>query len=155
MIKTSLGYPDEAGEVEILRRRAGRTDRSPTVGRVLDPDEVTELRTVPETVRVDDDLLAYMASIVHRTREDRRVTVGVSPRGTQRLFEAARASATVAGRTFLTPDDVKRVADPTLAHRLVLTPDATVNDVQKGDVIDDVLERVAVPTVDPPESPGA
>jgi MoxR-like ATPase len=71
------------------------------------------------------------------------------------LFEAARANATVAGRAFLTPDDVKRVADPTLAHRLVLTPDATVNDVQKGDVIDDVLERVAVPTVEPPESPGA
>jgi MoxR-like ATPase len=155
MIKTSLGYPDEPGEVEILRRRAGRTDRSPTVGRVLDPDEVTELRTVPESVRADDDLLAYMASIVHRTREDRRVAVGVSPRGTQRLFEAARASATVAGRAFLTPDDVKRVADPTLAHRLVLTPDATVNDVQKGDVIDDVLERVAVPTVEPPESSGA
>ena len=155
MIKTSLGYPDEPGEVEILRRRAGRTDRSPTVGRVLDPDEVAELRTVPESVRVDDDLLAYMASIVHRTREDRRVAVGVSPRGTQRLFEAARANATVAGRAFLTPDDVKRVADPTLAHRLVLTPDATVNDVQKGDVIDDVLERVAVPTVEPPESSGA
>ncbi len=152
MVKTSLGYPDEAGEVSILRRRAGRTDQSPTVERVLDPSAVTELRTVPETVRVDDDLLAYMASLARATREDRRVAVGVSPRGTQRLFEAARAAATLAGRPFVTPDDVKRVAEPTLAHRLVMTPDSTVNDVDKRDVIRDVLDRVAVPTVDSPEA---
>ena len=152
MVKTSLGYPDEAGEVSILRRRAGRTDQSPTVERVLDPSAVTELRTVPETVRVDDDLLAYMASLARATREDRRVAVGVSPRGTQRLFEATRAAATLAGRPFVTPDDVKRVAEPTLAHRLVMTPDSTVNDVDKRDVIRDVLDRVAVPTVDSPEA---
>ena len=151
MVKTSLGYPDEAGEVEILRRRAGRTDRSPSVERVLDAGAVTDLRTVPESVRVDDDLLAYMASLARATREDRRVAVGVSPRGTQRLFEAARAAATLAGRPFVTPDDVKRVARPTLAHRLVLTPDATVNDVDKTDVVTDVLDRVAVPTVEPTE----
>jgi len=152
MVKTSLGYPDEAGEVEILRRRAGRTDRSPTVERVLDAEAVAELRGVPETVRVDDDLLAYMASLARATREDRRVEVGVSPRGTQRLFEAARAAATLAGRSFVTPDDVKRVAEPTLAHRLVVTPDATVNDVDKRDVIRNVLDRVAVPTVDAPDA---
>jgi len=152
MVKTSLGYPDEPGEIEILRRRAGRVDRSPTVERVLDADTVSELRTVPESVRVDDDLLAYMTSIARATREDRRVAVGVSPRGTQRLFEAARAAATLEGRPFVTPDDVKRVAQPTLAHRLVLTPDATVNDIDKRDVIADVLERVAVPTVASPET---
>jgi len=152
MVKTSLGYPDEAGEVEILRRRAGRVDRSPSVDRVLDADAVSELRTVPESVHVDTDLLAYMASLARTTREDRRVAVGVSPRGTQRLFETARAAATLDGRRFVTPDDVKRVAEPTLAHRLVLTPDATVDDVDKRDVIADVLDRIAVPTVDSPEA---
>ncbi len=152
MVKTSLGYPDEAGEVEILRRRAGRVDRSPSVERVLDAGAVSELRTVPESVHVDDDLLGYMASLARATREDRRVDVGVSPRGTQRLFEAARAAATLDGRPFVTPDDVKRVAEPTLAHRLVLTPDATVDDVDKRDVIANVLDRVAVPTVESPEA---
>jgi len=106
---------------------------------------------VPERVRVDDDLLKYMASIARATREDRRVDVG-SPRGTQRLFETARAAAVVAGREFVTPDDVKRVAEPALAHRLVLTPDAAVNDTDKQDVIADVLDRIAVPTVDAAEA---
>ena len=153
-IKTSIGYPDEDGEVEILRRRAGRVDRAPTVERVLDPEAVDDLREVPETVRVDDDLLGYMARIVRETRTDRRVEVGVSPRGTQRLFEAARAAAVIANREFVTPDDVKRVAEPALAHRLVLTPDATVNDVDKRDVVATALERVAVPTVDEAEATG-
>ena len=95
-----------------------------------------------------------MAAIVRQTRTDRRVDVGVSPRGTQRLFEASRAAAVIAGREFVTPDDVKRVAEPALAHRLVLTPDATVNDVDKRQVIATALERVAVPTVEEPEASG-
>ncbi|MFC6755192.1 ATPase, partial [Halorubrum tibetense] len=64
----------------------------------------------------------------------------------------ARAAAALDGRPFVTPDDVKRVAEPTLAHRLVLTPDATVDDVDKRDVIANVLDRVAVPTVESPEA---
>jgi MoxR-like ATPase len=150
-IKTSIGYPDGEGEIELLRRRAGRAEQAPTVERVLDPDAVAALREVPETVRVDDDLLEYVAALARETREDRRVDAGVSPRGTQRLFETARAAAVLAGREFVTPDDVKRVAEPTLAHRLVLTPDAAVNDADKRDVIADVLDRVAVPTVGAPE----
>jgi MoxR-like ATPase len=89
-----------------------------------------------------------MADVARATRTDRRVEVGVSPRGTQRLLEASRARAVLAGREFVTPDDVKRVSPAVLAHRLVLTPDAQVNDVAKEDVVADVLERVEVPTVD-------
>ena len=147
-VKTRIGYPDLDGEVELLRRRAGREARSPTVSAVLSPEEVRALRRTPETVRVDDDLLPYIARIARSTRRDRRVDAGVSPRGTQRLFEAVRARAVVVGREFVTPDDVKRVARPVLAHRLVLTPDARVDDVDAADVIDDALDRVDVPTVD-------
>ncbi|WP_254546197.1 AAA family ATPase [Halomarina pelagica] len=145
--KTGVGYPDPEGEVELLRRRAGRETRSPEVERVLDPESVRALRRVPERVRVEDDLLDYVVALAGATREDRRVRVGVSPRGTQRLFEAARARAVLAGRAFVTPDDVKRVARPVLAHRLVLTPDATVENVSKAAVVDDVLDAVPVPTV--------
>ncbi|GGO01647.1 AAA family ATPase [Haloarcula pellucida] len=147
LAKSSIGYPDDEGEVELLRRRAGRTEQSPSVEAVLDSDRVEALRAVPETVTVDDDLLAYMAGIARSTREDYRVEVGVSPRGTQRLFEAARAMATIEGREFVAPDDVKRVAQPVLAHRLVLTPDARVEQVEKRDVLADVLGEVPVPTV--------
>jgi len=147
LAKTAIGYPDDEGEVELLRRRAGRTEQSPSVEAVLDTDQVRDLRAVPEGVTVDDDLLRYMADIARATREDYRVEVGVSPRGTQRLFEAARAMATIAGRDFVAPDDIKRVAQPALAHRLVLTPDARVEGVGKSEVLADVLDTVPVPTV--------
>jgi MoxR-like ATPase len=146
-IKASIGYPDEDGEVELLRRRRARDEQSPSVETVLSAGEVTDLRRTPEQVRVDDDLLDYMAAIARETREDRRVAVGVSPRGTQRLFEAARARAVLVGREYVTPDDVKRVAQPAIAHRLVLTPDARVEEVNKSAVVDSVLDEIPVPTV--------
>ncbi|QLG29054.1 AAA family ATPase [Halorarum halophilum] len=146
-VKTAMGYPDLGGEVELLRRRAGRVEQDPSIERVLDEERVVGVRSAPESVRVEDDLLEYMARVTRATREDRRVAVGVSPRGTQRLFEAARAAAVLADREFVTPGDVKRVAQPTLAHRLVLTPDARVDDVAKSDVLSAVLDRVEVPTV--------
>lgn len=147
-VKTSIGYPDDEGEVDLLRRRAGRSEQAPSVKTVLDEDRVRAVQSVPETVHVDDDLLAYIATIGRATREDRRVEVGVSPRGIQRFFEGARARAVIHGRGFLTPDDVKAVAQPSIAHRLVLTPDAKVNEVQKADIVDDVLAEIPVPTVE-------
>ena len=153
VVKTSMGYPDREAENTLLRRRTRRTTQTPTAERVLDPDRVRALQRVPETVTVTDDLITYMTGITAATREDRRVRVGVSPRGTQRLLEAARARATLDGREYATPGDVKWVAPPVLAHRLVLTPDATVESVAKRDVIADVLAEVPVPTVAEPEAP--
>ena len=114
----------------------------------ITPEHVAQLREVPETVRVDDDLVEYVVTLARETRVDGRVEVGVSPRGTQRLFEATRAYATIIGREYVTPDDIKRVAHPVLAHRLVLTPDATVNSVDKAQIVDTVLESVPVPTIE-------
>ncbi|QZY00421.1 AAA family ATPase [Halobaculum rubrum] len=154
-VKTSMGYPDLDGEIELLRRRAGRGEQDPSVEPVLDEERVLGARAAPESVRIHDDLLEYMAAVTRATRQDRRVAVGVSPRGTQRLFEASRAAATLDGRAFVTPDDVKRVATPVLAHRLVLTPDASVDDVAKVDVLRAVLDRVEVPTVSDAETEAA
>ena len=147
-VKTSVGYPSYEGEAELLRRRASREDRSPSVEAVLSPDEVRALQRAPERVRVDEDVVYYLLDICRATRSDPRVSVGVSPRGTQRLFETARARAVLDGRAYVTPDHVKAVARPVLAHRLVLTADARVNDVSKSAVIDAVLDDVAVPTLD-------
>jgi MoxR-like ATPases len=146
-VKTQLGYPDAEGEVELLERRRDRSTRSPSVDPVLSPGAIRELRTVPESVRVDDDLLEYVAAAARETRDDGRVEVGVSPRGTQRLFEAARARALIAGREYVTPDDVKGVAEPVLAHRLVLTPEARVDEVEPRAVVRDIFGDVPVPTV--------
>ena len=147
-VKSSMGYPDRDGEIDLLRRRAGRAEQVPSIDAVLGDGEVASLQAVPETVHVDDDLLTYIADLCRATREDRRVEVGVSPRGTQRLFELARAHAVLRSREFVTPDDVKTVAKPALAHRLVLTPESQVNDVSKSAVVEDVLADVTVPTVE-------
>jgi MoxR-like ATPase len=108
---------------------------------------VRALQGVPESVTVDDDLLGYIVDVVERTRSDARTEVGVSPRGTQRLLEAARARAVLDGRSFVRPVDVQTVAQAVLAHRLVMTTDATVDGIAGADVVADVLDAVAVPTV--------
>ncbi|MFC7073406.1 AAA family ATPase [Halovenus rubra] len=149
MIKTSVGYPTADGERRILDRRAERTAQTPSVTRVLDGERVTELQRVPEQVSVDPRLRDYMVELARRTRHDERIEVGVSPRGTQRLFEAARAVATLSGRDFVVPDDVKRMVEPVFTHRLVLTAEADVRDTTRTAVLDDILGELAVPAVNP------
>ena len=148
MVKTSLGYPDYEGELSLLKRRDGRQARSPGVETVLSKDAVLGLQEVPESIRVDEDLMEYALDITRETRLDHRVSIGVSPRGSQRLFEAARARAVIDGESFVAPDTIKQVAEPVLAHRLVLTADAQVNDVDKATIIEEILEETPVPTVD-------
>jgi len=149
-IKSSIGYPDNDGEVELLRRRNDRSAPTPTVEQVLDHDRVMALQQVPETVTVTEDMLEYIAAVSRATREDHRVQVGMSPRGTQRLYEAVRAQAVVEGRNYVTPDDVKTVSRATMAHRMVLTAESQVQDVDRNDIIEDVLEEIPVPTVEAP-----
>ena len=147
VVKTSLGYPDEAGEREILDRRADRSGRAVTVEPVCSPEEAADLQASTEAVRVEPAVRDYVVSLARSTREDDRVECGVSPRATERLFEVARAMAVIRGRAFVTPDDVKTVTPSVFAHRLVLTPDARVTDLTAREVVDDVLSDAAVPTV--------
>jgi len=147
LLRASLGYPTREGERRLLDRRAERTARAPSVERVLDDGAVSDLQAVTERVRVDPKLRDYVVDLGRATREDDRIEVGVSPRGVQRLFEAARAAAVIAGRDYVVPDDVKRMAVPAFAHRLVLVADARVRDVAPADVVRDVLDGIEVPAV--------
>ncbi|OVE83902.1 AAA family ATPase [Natronolimnobius baerhuensis] len=149
MIKTSLGYPDTAGTRELIDRRADRDQPDPTVTPVIDRDTVRELQTVPEEITVDEPIRDYIGDVCRTTRRDGRVDVGVSPRGVQRLFEVSRARAVLAGRDYVVPDDVKSIAPVALAHRLVLTPEASVEGASRHRVIESVLEEVDVPAMDP------
>ena len=147
LVKSSLGYPEESGELELLDRREARNVPTPSADTVLTPEDVRGLQAVPEGVDTHPDIKQYVVDVVRGTRADPRVDVGVSPRGSQRLFEVARASAALDGREFVVPDDVKSIAEPVLAHRLVLTADATVDEVSRADVVRDVLEEVEVPRI--------
>ena len=147
LVKVEIGYPEATQEKELLEQRTRRNEQTPTADTTLDPETVRSLQQVPETVTVDEDIIGYIVEIARRTRTDARVEVGVSPRGTQRLLEAARAHAIIAGRQFVRPIDVTTVARPVLAHRIVLTTDATVSGRTADDILADVLNDISVPTV--------
>jgi len=148
-VKTSLGYPDVDGEMDLLDRRANRRTLAPNVEPVTDADTVLALQDLAEDVTVRTPVRRYIVDIARETRADERSEVGVSPRGVQRVFEAARASAVVAGRGYVVPDDVKRLAVATMAHRIVLSTNATVEGVDAADIVRDALDRVEVPAVSP------
>ncbi|MFB6244218.1 MAG: AAA family ATPase [Halobaculum sp.] len=147
-VKTAIGYPDRDGERELLDRRADRSASIPEVSRVVEGDRVTELRAVPESVRVADAVRDYVVDLGRQTRTDDRVDVGVSPRGIQHLFEVARAFAAIQGREYVVPDDVKRMLQPVFAHRLVLTAEAEIEGATAEDVVTDVASAVPVPSMD-------
>ena len=148
LVKTAIGYPDRAGERELLDRRADRSAGVPSVSRVVTEQQVGDLRQVPEQIRVDGKLRDYTVNLGRATRMDERVDVGVSPRGIQHLFEVSRAAAAIRGREYVVPDDVKRVVEPVFAHRLVLTAEAEIDGATPLDVIRDVAARVEVPAMD-------
>jgi MoxR-like ATPase len=147
VVKTSLGFPDAEGELELLDRRAERSAQTPTARTVCEDWVAGEIRQAPESVHVERDLRRYITQLTRATREDARVREGVSPRATQRLFEATRALAAIDGREFATPDDVQTVATLVVPHRLVLTPDARVDNVDQRAVVEDILDSVEVPSV--------
>ena len=147
IVKTSLGYPEMDGELSLIDRRLARTSQQPSAQPVCTRRAVERLRAAPERVHVEQDVRRYIAELSRATRDDARVAAGVSPRGTQRLLETSRATAALWGRDYVTPEDVQQVARPVLAHRLVLTPDARVGNVEKHAVVSDLLDEVEVPTV--------
>ena len=147
MFKMSVGYPDRADEDEILARRINRGKDAVDVDVITDPARVIAMQQACEDVYVDPAIRMYMVEIVSRTREDPRVLVGSSPRGSQALLKTARAAAALRGRDFVTPDDVKAIAELAIAHRIILKPEHQIKGLEAGEVVQTILREVPVPTV--------
>jgi MoxR-like ATPase len=147
MFKMSVGYPDRADEDEILSRRIARGKDAVDVDVITDPQRVIAMQQACEDVYVDPAIRMYMVECVARTREDPRVLVGASPRGSQALLKTSRAAAAMRGRDFVTPDDVKSVAELAIAHRLILKPEHQIKGLEPGEVVQAILREVPVPTV--------
>ena len=107
--------------------------------------DVIELQDHLPSVRLDPAIVEYVLDLVAATRESDDLHLGVSPRGSLALTQASQAAALVAGRDFVTPDDVKDIAAPVMAHRLVLTPEAALEGVTDLDVVRAVLAETPVP----------
>jgi MoxR-like ATPase len=147
MLKLTVGYPSVDEEKEILHRRRERKQDEITLTKVTDASQLLEMRDVVEMVHVDNDLEDYIAELVHATREDRRVAVGSSPRGSLAFLKMARAHAALDGRDYIIPDDVKRFATSVLSHRIILQPEHWMSNQVTDEVIRDVLERTPVPVI--------
>ena len=147
MFKMSVGYPDRADEDESLNRRITRKTDAVDVDVITDPQRVIAMQQACEEVYVDPALRMYMVEVVSRTREDPRVLVGASPRGSQALLKTSRGAAAMRGRDFITPDDIKAVAELSLAHRLILKPEHQIKGLESGEVVQAILREVPVPTV--------
>ncbi len=143
LFRITVGYPDLAGEKEILTGRA--IAEPPLLGAVASIDQVRWMTQYTSRVHVADAVAGYIAELVHATRADPRLRLGVSPRGGLAMLRAAQAWAAAQGRGYVVPGDVKAVALPALGHRLILHPDAEVRGVKARDVLADVLASVAVP----------
>ena len=145
LLRTTFGYPTPADEWDLLARRMDRRTDQVGLRPVLDPEELAGLQAALEDVHVSAALGRYLVDVVAATRTSSRVQVGASPRGSLALLKLGRARAALAGRDFVTPDDVKALAAPALAHRLVLKTELWVRGVRAEDVVDELLASVPTP----------
>ncbi|MDD3612679.1 MAG: MoxR family ATPase [Caldicoprobacterales bacterium] len=144
LVKVSMGYPDKAEGLLILKRFK---DQQPleSIEKQVTRDEIIWARRSYSSVYVCDDILAYIMDIVDATRDHPDLALGVSPRGSQALLKAAQAYAVIEGRSYVSPDDIKRLAKPVLAHRVMLRSTIRAKEGQADKIIGQILEQIRVP----------
>ncbi|MFI6101109.1 AAA family ATPase [Lentzea sp. NPDC051213] len=145
LVRLDIGYPPAEEEVEVLRRRIARQREEAEVAPVLAKGRLAELQQELEQTTVDDDLLRYCVDLAVATRQHHTVEVGASPRGAQALVLVARALATLDGRGYVTPEDVKECAVAVLAHRLVMKPETWTSGIAGVQVVTELLGKVPGP----------
>ncbi len=146
LMRIRIGYPDQASEREILRNFEHFPAESITP--VLTAEDVVSIQSAVHRVNVEESLVDYMLAIVERTRAHDSLSLGVSPRGSQALYRAVQALAVIEGRDYAIPDDIKRLAVPVFAHRVVINT-RTALAQRRSDlgerIIDEILSQVDVP----------
>ena len=150
VVKLNVGYPGPEEEVEILERRRLRKKDAIPLSPVVTPQEFLQMRNFVEEVFIHPDVERYIADLVSRTRHHRKVAIGVSPRGSLALLKLTRAWAAMHGRSYVLPDDVKHFAQDALGHRLILEPSLWGTKSLDHEILEEVLQSVAVPVIPPP-----
>jgi MoxR-like ATPase len=151
LVRLRVGYPAADDEWRMLDARARRGTDAVALRPVIDRHGLLSLQAAVEAVHVGSAVGRYMVALATATRESSEVEVGASPRGSLALLRLARARAALEGRDFVVPDDVKAVAVPALAHRLVLRPELWVRRVDAADVVQRVLDDVPAPPATEPQ----
>ena len=147
LLSFGLGYPDRQDERDLVRRFS-HTDEVKEIVSVWNPEQVTRMMKRVADVRLDDTVLAYLVDVVRATRQHPMIRLGASPRAAVQYARAVRAQAYVAGRDYVTPDDVQALAVPLLAHRIVIGVEASVSGSTSIEVVKSLLHTVPVPVED-------
>ncbi|MEA3403160.1 MAG: MoxR family ATPase [Armatimonadota bacterium] len=145
MMRVSLGYPGAEDEVEILTRQI-KVHPIEDVTPVIEEGTAEHLQTAVRDVFLEESLKQYIVTIVGRTREHPDLDLGASPRGALALMRCSQALAAIRGRDYVQPDDIRRVAVPALAHRLIVKSEQSIHGLQAQKVINEVLRSVPAPT---------
>ena len=146
LLKFGVGYPSQADEVEILARRAERRSETTELPQILDASILHGLQRAVEAIHVSRPVLDYMAALTGATRNSPHAQIGASPRGSLALLKASRAWAGLAGRDFVTPDDVIAIAEPALAHRIVVNPDDWLRGIGPNRILESCIDGVPAPS---------
>lgn len=147
LFKISVSYPDLEEEKAILRRFKSDFSLAENnlVQPVIDRQKIEQCRHIIEKVYMREELLDYIAAVVHQTRNHSDLFLGASPRASLAIMKASKAIAAMAGRDFVTPDDIQYIAYPVLNHRIILTPEREMEGYTAQDVIKEILTKVEVP----------
>ena len=147
LFKISVDYPGLEEEVEVLKGHHARQDVHDlsSVEPVLDKDMIKDYRTKVHALHVDENLMRYIAQIVNETRNSPDLYLGASPRASIAILQTAKAFAGIQGRDFITPEDIKFVANPVMRHRVILTPEKEMEGQTADSIIDMIVEKIEVP----------
>ncbi|SFM23281.1 MoxR-like ATPase [Gracilibacillus orientalis] len=145
LLKINMGYPSREEGLEILKRFKAENPLE-ALQSIITVDEIVKMQQVYSNVDVNEDVLGYLIDVVEQTRDHDSVALGVSPRGSQALLKAVQVYALLQGRTYVIPDDIKKMAKPVLGHRIVLAQRIGVKQGEVDGVLHDILRQVPVPT---------
>lgn len=144
MLRIQLGYPNKAQEIDVLGRQAARHPIE-DLNQVVSVEELLQAQQAVREIYVDELVKEYIVEVVTATRNHPDIYLGASPRGSLAIFMVTRAWAALQGRDFVLPDDVKLLAESTLAHRLLISPSARIKNVTAHQIIEDTLRHTPVP----------
>ncbi len=150
LLKVEMSYPERDEELALASQSLGdeppeRRLESGEVAAVLDETTLAQMRGALQGITVRDELAAYAVDLVRQSRNSESIQVGAGPRATQALLLSSRALAAIEGRDFVTPDDIRSMAEPVLAHRIVLRPEYEIEGVTISEALGKLLESVEVP----------
>lgn len=144
MMRLSMGYPDSASEINMLKSKEGKEDITKSINPVITMKEVIDIQNEVSGVYVHDDIYKYIVSIVNKTRKDENILLGVSPRGTIAIVNASKAMAYIHGRDYVVPDDVKSMINPVINHRILLSGKARAGHLSVEQIINNIVGSVDV-----------